>query len=467
MRLNDLPTEILSLIICFLVERADTPSEWRDNLQHICNARLVCRLWNTLATRRVFENLILAYTTDEYKAWDGMIDSEVAKRAARSVYIRTAPDDDHEDGIWNVYTDEGYDGLISAIGRISELEHIKELYLRFSRHCSGIEEDNTFRDEVVEEISTRHDILKHVFMAIQSRARNNVAAKAIYTLTIENLQNSPLPDFTSSELFRSVTKNIDALHLMVADEYVEAGPDWDMYRIERRVFEPYLHREWLAPLSDHLVCLTLSFQVAWGTIPGYFDGADLHFPRLTTLNLGNFVIGHHKQFDWVLKQSSLTSLRLDRCSIVTYLATSRENIDDWQVRTHDWHEYPTGAFGIDGSYAIYGFSGTWETIFNSIRTGLPKLSDFRFHYGHDPVFPVYPEKLSVGLTKKRYTTFNCDSWYDASESGLLDFGDSEWGHPDARYLNRSEETEGGDSQALDALLQEVRKRQQLPTLRSN
>ncbi|KAL4893531.1 hypothetical protein BDV59DRAFT_177558 [Aspergillus ambiguus] len=307
MGFKDLPREILSLIISLLVERADTPSEWRDNLQHICNARLVCQLWNTLATTHVFKNLVLAYTTDEYKSWGGMIDSEVAKEAARSVYIRTAPDDYHDCGIWSAYTEEGRDGLISAIGRISELERIKELYLRFSRHCGGIEDDS-HRDEVVENIDTRHGILKHVFMAIQSRARNNVAARTIRTLTIENLQNAPLPDFTSSELFRAVIKNIDALHLMVADEYDEAGPDWDPYRIERQVFEPYLHREWLAPLSDHLVCLTLSFQVGWGTIPGYFDGSDLHFPRLTTLNLGNFVIGHHKHLDWVLKQSSLTSL---------------------------------------------------------------------------------------------------------------------------------------------------------------
>ncbi|RJE22312.1 hypothetical protein PHISCL_05356 [Aspergillus sclerotialis] len=423
---KDLPPEILSLIISLLVERANSPSEWRDNLQHICNARLVCRLWNTLATTYVFENLVLAYTTDEYKAWGDMIDSGVVKQAARRVYIRTAPDDDHEGGIWNAYTKKGHDGLIKSITRISELEHIKELYLRFSKHCNGVEVRYRLREEVVEDIAIRHYILENVFRAIQSPARNNFATSDIRTLTIENLQNTPLPDFTSSELFRAVTKNINFLHLMVADEYNEARPDWDAYRLERRVFEP-----------------------------------------LTTLNLGNFVIGHHEQFDWVLNQSSLTSLRLDRCSIVSYLATFRENIHSWQVRTHDWHEYPTGSFGLDASDAIYGFSGTWETIFNSICRSLPRLSDFRFRYGHDPVFPVRPDKLSVGLTKKRYTAFEDNSWNDVDESGFLTFGDSLRGRPDKRYLNRSEETEVGDYQALDALIQEVRKRQQQLTLRSD
>ncbi|RAQ42085.1 hypothetical protein AFGD_000803 [Aspergillus flavus] len=459
MGFGNLPREILSLVISLLIERASPCLDPHDNLQHVCNARLVCRLWNTLARPFVFENVRLAYTDGEYQAWNDMLDSEAVRQAVRCAYIRSAPDDDHPLGIWNAYTDCGYNGLLSAIGRISELDRMKSLHLRFSRHCAGVETDDP-RDEVVEDIRRRQEILESVFKTIQRRSSNKCSASTMRSLTIENLQNAPLPEFTSSELFRSVTKDLDALHLMVANEYDEAGPDWDTYRIERQVFEPYLHHQWLAPLSDHLVCLTLSFQMGWGTIPGYFDGRGLHFPRLKTLNLGNFVIGHHNQFDWVLTQSSLMSLRLDRCSIVSHITTHEDNIEKWHVRTNDWYEYPLGSFGIDGPYVIYGFSGTWEVIFDSIRTGLPQLTDFCYHYDDDPVFPVPPGALSVSLSNKRYTTFD-DFWHDADEgSGGQDFGDSEWGYPDKRYVNRSEETKMGDRRALNALLQEIRQRQQ-------
>ncbi|KAE8139267.1 hypothetical protein BDV38DRAFT_243144 [Aspergillus pseudotamarii] len=465
MRFQNLPREILSLVISLLVERGDPSLDQRDNLQSICNARLVCRLWDTLARAYVFDNVRLVYDPEgEYQSWNGMLDREVVRQAIRRAYIRSAPADDDPQGIWDSYTECGYNGLVSAIGRIAELDCITALHLRFSRHCAGVETDDP-RDEVVEDIPRRQEILEAVFKAIQRRSRNTVGTRTLRSLAVENLQNAPLPEFTASELFRSVTKDIDALHLMVAEEYDEAGPDWDTYRIERQVFQPYLRHQWLAPLSDHLVCLTLSFQVGWGTIPGYFDGSGLHFPRLQTLNLGNFVIGHHHQLDWVLAQSSLRSLRLDRCSIVSHITTHRDNPRDWHVQTHDWHEYPQGSFGIDGPYVIYGFSGTWETIFDHIRTRLPRLTDFCYHYDYDPGFPVRPAEFPVRLTKQRYITFD-DFWHDADEkSGLLDFGDSAWGYPDQRYVNRSAETEIGDGRALDALLQEIRQRQQQKAVR--
>lgn len=42
----------------------------------------------------------------------------------------------------------------------------------------------------------------------------------------------PLPEFYSMDLFKDVTEDIEELHLMVAAEYNEVGPEWDMYRAE-------------------------------------------------------------------------------------------------------------------------------------------------------------------------------------------------------------------------------------------
>ncbi|KAF9893541.1 hypothetical protein FE257_010853 [Aspergillus nanangensis] len=457
MALQDLPPEVSSLILGELFEHRNPHlDESRDNVQHICTARLVCREWNSLAAVHLFRSIILAYTDEEFKCWNGILDSPTRViNHARNVFIRTAPLDDHPEGIWNAWEEDVYNALLNATGRIAELENIDSLHLRFSRHCAG-SEDEYPRDDVVETIALRQQMLDSVFKAMQQRYGNSGrSGRPIHSLTIENLQNLPLPEFTSSSLFKEVTEHVNHLHLMVAEEDNEAGPDWDMYKVERREFEPSLHRQWLQPLSDHLVSLTLYFRTCWGSIPGYFDGEGLIFPKLKTLNLGNFVIGHHRQFDWVLNQPSLTSLRLDKCSIVSHISISRENVDDWHVRTHDWDEYPEGSFGIYEGYMMYGFPGTWETIFDDIRTSLPNLTDFRFQNDdYSLVFPVRLELLSCELSKKRYIGFDISDWIEACvDSGEVEFG----GFPDASF-NRSEETALGDESALSALQQAIRMR---------
>ncbi|PLB54570.1 hypothetical protein P170DRAFT_432203 [Aspergillus steynii IBT 23096] len=453
--LRDLPEEILILVFDLLIERGNPIIDQLDNLKHISNARLVCRLWNTLATEHMFKTVRLMFTDGEYKAWNEMLDSEVIKQTARGVYIHPASADDHPDDIWNAYSECHYDNLIRAISRITELDHITALHLRFSRHCVGANYQS-LRDEVVEDIRKRQEILEAVFQAIQRRSNGSNGESPIRSLTIQNLQNAPFSQFTRSELFQDVTRDIDALHLMVADELDEDGSVEDMDGIERRTFESFLHHQWLVPLSNHLVSLTLSFRSPWGTIPGYFDGRGLHFPRLRTLTLGNFVIGHHDQFDWILNQSSLVSLCLDNCSILSYMTTFGESLEELHVQAHDWVQYPSSSFGIDDNVAIYGFSGTWEVVFDNIRTSLRELRTFRFHYYRDSEFPVVPEMQSSYLDNTRYALYGYYGWNHADGRKDLVVSCCQSIHPDA--VNRSEETEEGDGRALEALVQEVRKR---------
>jgi hypothetical protein len=108
-----------------------------------------------------------------------------------------------------------------------------------------------------------------------------------------------------------------------------------------------------------------------GIAPAHFNRKGLKFPNLKTLTLGELVIGHHDQFDWVLAQKSLETLRLDRCFIVSHLCISSDQWDQWRVPTHDWHQYPESSFGFYGAEKIFGFSGTWETVYDRIRDGLP------------------------------------------------------------------------------------------------
>lgn len=124
---------------------------------------------------------------------------------------------------------------------------------------------------------------------------------------------------------------------------------------------------------------------------------------------------------------------------------------------------PRDPFGIADKLDVYGFSGTWETIFDRIRTDLPNLLDFRFHNDSwSTVFPVRPWELTASLSKKRYSTFE-ENWGDTkSDSGVMSFLDSDGrgNYGTMPYSKRAEETADGDGQALEALLAEIRERQQ-------
>ncbi|KAH6898065.1 hypothetical protein B0T10DRAFT_471754 [Thelonectria olida] len=266
-------------------------------------------------------------------------------------------------------------------------------------------------------------------------------------------------------------KDIRGLHLQVAEEYNEHGPDRDVECIERVQFEPYLQQQWLAPIAHQLTSLSLSFNECWGTAPGYFSGAGLIFPQLKTLNLGNFVASHHDHFDWILAQESLTSLGLDRCYIASHLRLCESQLETWKPPTHDWKQHPTGSFGFDWEDdCTYTFSGTWETIFDNIRSRLTNLSDFRFSYSTES-FCSTP--ALIGLHNRRYITLDTGllptPWIEASgHDGEMKFGNNDstvWqpkkGENSYRKrcgLNKAKGNEKGDLRALDELLQVVGER---------
>jgi hypothetical protein len=256
--MKNLPQELLDLILAQLIERP-TPyqyrdtKEWRSNKRYLCQARLVCQQWNSLATPHLFRNIVLVYTKNATPVWDQILDSKVVQHA-RSVYIRTSPPDDYPNGYWEEIEHEPYENLLESVKRIEELENIETLYLRFSSYCRGT---GTFATEV-EGIKYRQQVLENLFTAMHKR-RQVERNKPIRSLTIENLQNLPLPQSTSSNLFKDVMKDVNHLHLIVEEEFDDDGPDWHMHCVERRIFEPHLHREWLTPFSNHIVSLTCIF----------------------------------------------------------------------------------------------------------------------------------------------------------------------------------------------------------------
>lgn len=483
MDLNSLSEEVLDLIIRELEPLAD---EWNpDDLRpptDFCNARLVCRRWNNLATTHLFRSVTLVPTEEvDFEKWNETLNSDVVSSVARRVVIRSSPEEltDRDYRTWDQWENEGeWPAYTDAISRISDIPHLRELCLRFTEHCRGAQFDSIWDDDQ-ENISSRLHTLKAVFHAIQQRASIPGLHK-ITSLEIDNLQNIPLPEFTSSELFKAVTKDISQLHLRIAEECNEAGPDHDIHCVERVEFEPYLHKSWLAPMTDNLTALTLHFRECWGVMPGFFKGTGLVFPHLKTLNLGYFTIAHHDQVDWILAQTSLRSLQLDRCFIASHLRIRSENKDDWSVQTYDWEELPHGAYGFrsEGDL-IYYFPGTWETVFDRIRNSLPHLVDFQFYIEEWTTYFDRPARGSTELSLRRYIVLDIgllpSPWIEARDyDGEMDFGynypsvvnpstggEGRPGRIQNSPMNRAKDTEKGDGRALDALLKATFERRRL------
>ncbi|KAH6628121.1 hypothetical protein F5144DRAFT_297065 [Chaetomium tenue] len=489
MSIRDIPPEILNLVLgqLFEYEYDDDPESF-IHYGHLRNARLVCRQWHEFATRHLFRTLVLNYAPDQEVRsrqdipWTHAVNSETIQPVVQDVVIQSHPDalDMDEDPVsdaedWVTEDIEEDSPFDVAVTSIAQLPNLKSVQIWFPEDCLGARESQWWEDdEKIESISHRLQTLKTVFGAIQKRRANANRTSTIRSLTLKNLQNVTISDFTSSDLYKDVMKDLNELHLFVAHEYNEHGPDHDLDRIERQTFEPYLQNELLPPLAHQLTSLTLTFRECWGVIPAYFDGKVLVFPNLRTLTLGEFVVGHHDQFDWVLAQKSLRTLRLDRCFVVSYLRVLNEQFNEWGVPTHDWHEYPEGSFGFYGS-KVFGFSGTWEAVYDGIREGLPNLREFgcvhhRWHNTFDR-----REEMGADMSASRYIVFDaglCPSpWISTGEyTGEMNFGNNdpaicpvEEVAQRGRYslqnpLNRAKETELGDTRAFEDLLRAVRER---------
>jgi len=521
MGIQNIPTEVLSGVIGFLSWSSDA-NRWGPavELADLRSARLVCRQWNALASAHMFREVALLHTTDgkDFDNFKKLTASPTVQQAARCAGIYSGPhhfghdmtkDNGRSYEDWDQWKDGDYEEFTDAIDCIANLPKLHTVHIRFGEGCSGVPDSDYGFESGVEEFSTRLNALQAVFSAIAERKARG-SNTAITTLAIENLQNKPIPDlistitalaienlrnrampdviptpdFISADFFGSVVKDITNLRLLIAHEYNEAGPDHDLDCVERRTFEPWLQTELLPLFANQLTSLHLSFQENWGVAPGYFDGKDLVFPHLKNLTLGEFVIGHHDQFDWVLAQKNLETLRLDRCVIVSHLAFfvghSRDPhnaLRDWDVRTHDWREYPTWSFGMHDGKKSFTFSGTWETVFDAIRSRLTNLVDFRMghvSYRGDNHFNTI-EHMRCTLPNARYIVLDTgllpSPWITADEhTGNMDFGNNNPAvlEPENRTsrgsrqgrmeLNRAKETLEGDTRALMKLVRAVEDR---------
>ena len=337
---------------------------------------------------------------------------------------------------------------------MSKFPNLDSLEISFTPECVGLDDD---WQDVTEEIEEREDMLTCVFQSIKTRAADE-KNRTIRKLSIINLQNCPLPDFTSSDLFRDIMGNLEELHVQMTQEYNEHGPDHDYTKVELQTFPAYFCSHWLAPISKNLKALSVySTSDNWGPFPGYFSPSGIAFPRLETLALGYYTLAHDNDLDWVLSIPSLRKLILHNCMIASRIRIETENMAEWNVRTHDWTPGPNEDGDSDWAES-FTYAGKWSQHLDRIAEALPNLVDFRFGHGgewsRDISYSVR-ERDSCGaeMFPRRYICFDNGilptHWQEADNDGEL----HTWVNDG--FSNLHEENMEEDQKSLDKLLHKL------------
>lgn len=430
--------------------------------QDLSNVRLSCKSLEEHAVKELFREVYISPKENHIVTWNTISKDDVIRRIPRHAIIHTDPDIEYDGyrGRGPPEVDEDDVPIFDkALASLSRFPNLDSLEIGFTPECMGREEDSY--GEVDETWVDREEKLELIFRAINDRAadKNN---RTIRKLTIINLQNCPIPDFTNSDLFRDVMGQLEELHISMVQEYNEHGPDHDYTRIELRTFPSYFCTHWLKPISANLKALSIySVSENWGPFPGYFDLSGIAFPQLETLALGYYTLAHDNDIDWVLAIKSLRKLILHNCMIASYIRISSENLAEWKPPMHDWTKLSHQEEDEDEADEYFAYYGKWSQHLDRISEALPNLVDFRFGYGNSCSKPPYEIKnrgsCPTKIFLKRYITF---------DDGILPTHWPEADDPDGElhswlddgFPNLHEENLDADQKSLDALLCKVRSR---------
>jgi hypothetical protein len=426
---------------------------WRD----LSNLRLASKALDEHAAKELFRDVYLS--PEEIDNWSNIASSDTVRRLPRHAIIHTQPDIEDDDAfLEREEISEEYETALAALSRFPNLDSVE---IGFTPNCIGQEAD--MLAETAEDVDQREHMLKLIFQAIQDRAADDKNRK-IRKLTIINLQNCPLPEFTSSDLFRDVMGQLEELHIQMIQEYCEHGPDYDYDRVELRTWPAHFCSHWLAPISANLRALSIYSRTDnWGPFPGYFDPSGLSFPKLETLALGYYTLAHDNDINWILATKSLRKLILHNCMIASWLSIASENMQKWQPPTHDWTRMPEREGHSDWN-DDFTYAGTWSQHLDRIAESLPHLTDFRFDQsstssyrnGH-PYGLKSRDFCTARIFPKRYIAFDNGilptHWPEAQEDGERGTMHSMDGFPDS---NLHVEHLEADQKSLDALLSKLR-----------
>lgn len=444
-----LAPEIVKLVIQQVKRRRD-----------LSNVRLVCKELGEHAAKELFKDVFVSPLKKHVRIWNSISQADHVRQMPRHAIIHTQPNvkennwgGDREDkGIG-----EHFEEALAALSKFPSLDSVE---IGFTPECVG-ERQTSWYEEVVEDSPRRKKMFGLIFKAIKDRAANE-ECRTIRKLTITNLQNCPIPEFTSSDLFRDVMGQLEELHILLTQEYNEHGPDHDYTRVELQTFPAHLCSEWLKPISGNLKALSIYHRTDnWGPFPGYFDPSGISFPKLETLALGYYTLAHDNDINWILAIKSLRKLILHNCMIASWICVDPHNMKEWKVQTRDWTEL---AVDPEDSWSdSFAYGGKWSQCLDRIAGDLPNLVDFRFDqaspygYGDEPQYGLeHRDSCGARIDPKRYICFDNGilptHWPEAEDDGTM----HSWlddGFPTNVHQENLEE----DQKSLDRLLEKLRR----------
>jgi hypothetical protein len=449
-KLLDLAPEIVETVIKQVSNRRD-----------LSNARLVCKELDKHAAKELFKDVFVSPLEKNMGTWNTISQDNYIRQLPRLAIIHTQSnlkENDFGEDREGEPIGENFEHALAALSSFPNLDSVE---IGFTPECLG-ELDEIRYYPVVETVSRRKHVLALIFQAIKDRAADK-ENRTIRKLTITNLQNCPIPEFTSSDLFRDVMGQLEELHISITQEYNEHGPDHDYARVELQTFPAHLCSEWLKPISGNLRALSIYHRTDnWGPFPGYFDPSNLSFPKLETLALGYYTLAHDNDLDWVLAIKSLKKLILHNCMIASWIRIGSNNMNQWKTRTHDWVPMPD-----DGEYQWadqFAYGGKWSQFMDSISGDLPNLVDFRFDQGTPSYYnfgkPQYGlqhrDSVGVRVFPQRYLCFDNGilptHWPEANDNGVI----HSW-LDDGFPINVHKENLNEDQKSLDRLLDKLRR----------
>ncbi|UZP40643.1 hypothetical protein NXS19_008459 [Fusarium pseudograminearum] len=469
------PNEVLSKIFSHLLTDNEKHCLDSQHLGDITKVRLVCRLWNELASKHLFRTIALHSDVDTMESWfchwHHLINSKDVANAARRVAIESGTEywqGSCYKGSWPASWEESgkWPAFVSAIERIYDMPNLDAIEVRFTSCCAG---RDTYRQpwgdvEVAnpEPIATRLYTLSAVAEAIEKRA-TRPEMTVIRELVLDNLQNMPLPNTIANSLFR----NIQRLHIKILSENNgkmhpdEERPDL-IHCEELRLFPRYLQYELLPSIAHQLVELTISGK-HWGGIPGEFNGKHLWFPKLKTLTLDGWDFVRRDQFNFILQQGTISALHLHNCTIATHCHVQQPDFDRWNVELKGWSKVDTlsPVMGLDLERPLaagwYENSLRWSTIFDTFSGNFPLLEHFSFdrrpwavHFRHDDT-SLFPEQMEL-----RYLAFS-GRWFEPPRLHYHERSELQKSMPRSA-VEKLAKSEKQDRQALEKFLQTIEDR---------
>ena len=393
------------------------------------------------------------------------------------------------------------DVWLDCLGRLPELENLRSIALVFDRHGGN---DGSFDYE--------EDLLQTRF----SRAAWREFLFELEGLNLQELAIRHNQDFpsreelsqrrhTSSTLLSSLEKEealrnrilggLHSLRLSFVHEQIrgESGSTLKVLHPmnirtakltnsqtnDSHLCFANLPSTWLQPATQHLKHLTLYSDTPFGFFPK-LDLRNIRLSNLRTLALGQYIISHDWQIDWIVSHSTtLHELYLDHCSILYQIGHADP---DWlDEEGYPKHNNNNSSLYFerddDDAYnqmSFISYPTRWHDIFRRFADSLPHLRAFRFgssaQWNFDtenrfddagPGLPVVPweaeTEIKNEIFRERYLHY--DDW---NEEYNVKWGEGEWNNidmEDKRWTTGMEEPpdcDEEDERVLKALLRSLK-----------